>query len=190
MYSGAKFLYFEGAKEPSNLASKKPTYDQLIAQNMRYRDKLLKLQEEIDLLRKSFLPEDSYYKDRFYRITENVNDVVYRLILPEFRYEYVSPQSKELFGYEPEYLPRGFTCVAEDRLTSFYQYYDDLYSVPQRIKSGTKPQPKEEVLLLGWGMPMPLPVRSRRYDLVFWDDLLGKSGTRRSVEQNLKDLGF
>jgi len=51
-------------------------------------------------------------------------------------------------------------------------------------------QPKEEVLLLGWGMPMPLPVRSRRYDLVFWDDLLGKSGTRRSVEQNLKDLGF
>src|SRR5258706_256749 len=25
-------------------------------------------------------------------------------------------------------------------------------------------QPKEEVLLLGWGLPMPLPVRSRRYD--------------------------
>ncbi|GAB4532564.1 MAG: DUF87 domain-containing protein [Anaerolineales bacterium] len=25
-------------------------------------------------------------------------------------------------------------------------------------------QPKEEVLLLGWGVPMPLPVRSRRYD--------------------------
>jgi hypothetical protein len=51
-------------------------------------------------------------------------------------------------------------------------------------------QPKEEVLLLGWGMPMPLPVRSRRYDQAFWDDLLGKSGARRSVEQNLKDLGF
>jgi hypothetical protein len=51
-------------------------------------------------------------------------------------------------------------------------------------------QPKEEVLLLGWGIPMPLPVRSRRYDLAFWDELLGKPGTRRSVEQNLKDLGF
>ena len=25
-------------------------------------------------------------------------------------------------------------------------------------------QPKEEVLLLGWGVPMPLPVKSRRYD--------------------------
>jgi hypothetical protein len=30
-------------------------------------------------------------------------------------------------------------------------------------------QPKEEVLLLGWGVPMPLPVRSRRYDSLFWD---------------------
>jgi DNA helicase HerA-like ATPase len=51
-------------------------------------------------------------------------------------------------------------------------------------------QPKEEVLLLGWGVPMPLPVRSRRYDEKFWQELLGKSGGRRSVEQNLKELGF
>lgn len=51
-------------------------------------------------MRKSFLPEESYYKDRFYRITENVNDVVYRLKLPECRYEYISPQAKDMFGYE------------------------------------------------------------------------------------------
>jgi hypothetical protein len=51
-------------------------------------------------------------------------------------------------------------------------------------------QPKEEVLLLGWGVPMPLPVRSRRYDLQFWEELLGKSGAPRSAEQNLKELGF
>lgn len=51
-------------------------------------------------------------------------------------------------------------------------------------------QPKEEVLLLGWGIPMPIPVRSRRYDQIFWDELLGKSGVKRSVDQNLKELGF
>jgi DNA helicase HerA-like ATPase len=50
-------------------------------------------------------------------------------------------------------------------------------------------QPKEEVLLLGWGVPMPLPVRSRRYDEAFWKDLLGGKG-RQSEGQNLKDLGF
>ena len=50
-------------------------------------------------------------------------------------------------------------------------------------------QPKEEVLLLGWGVPMPLPVRSRRYDDSFWKDLFAGSA-RRSKEQNLKELGF
>jgi DNA helicase HerA-like ATPase len=48
-------------------------------------------------------------------------------------------------------------------------------------------QPKEEVLLLGWGVPMPLPVQSRRYDAKFWEELLG---AKRSREQNMKELGF
>ncbi|MCZ2127780.1 MAG: ATP-binding protein [Anaerolineales bacterium] len=48
-------------------------------------------------------------------------------------------------------------------------------------------QPKEEVLLLGWGVPMPLPVRSRRYDEAFWKEM---SGSKKSKEQSLKELGF
>ncbi len=51
-------------------------------------------------------------------------------------------------------------------------------------------QPKEEALLLGWGVPMPLPVRSRRYDERFWDELLGKPGKKRGESQILKELGF
>ena len=52
-------------------------------------------------------------------------------------------------------------------------------------------QPKEEVLLLGWGVPMPLPVRSRRYDQAFWSELLGAKDTTPKNEQDLlKNLGF
>jgi DNA helicase HerA-like ATPase len=52
-------------------------------------------------------------------------------------------------------------------------------------------QPKEEVLLLGWGVPMPLPVRSRRYDDAFWKALLGKDeGIKRGAEDLIKELGF
>jgi hypothetical protein len=51
-------------------------------------------------------------------------------------------------------------------------------------------QPKEEVLLLGWGVPMPLPVRSRRYDAAFWEELLGKSSAPRNEAQIMKELGF
>ena len=50
-------------------------------------------------------------------------------------------------------------------------------------------QPKEEVLLLGWGVPMPILVRSRRYDETFWKDLLGTEKPLTG-SQSLKDLGF
>ena len=43
-------------------------------------------------------------------------------------------------------------------------------------------QPKEEVLLLGWGVPMPIPVRSRRYDDNFWKDLLGSKAPGKRDE--------
>jgi len=52
-------------------------------------------------------------------------------------------------------------------------------------------QPKEEVLLLGWGVPMPLPVRSRRYDDLFWNELLGKKSKRKfDPDQAVRDLGY
>jgi energy-coupling factor transporter ATP-binding protein EcfA2 len=51
-------------------------------------------------------------------------------------------------------------------------------------------QPKEEVLLLGWGVPMPLPVRSRRYDDEFWQELQGKSKGKMTKESAIEELGF
>ncbi len=51
-------------------------------------------------------------------------------------------------------------------------------------------QPREEVLLLGWGFPMPLPVCSRRYDERFWEDLLGKKVEKRTEATILKEIGF
>lgn len=35
-------------------------------------------------------------------------------------------------------------------------------------------QEKEEVLLLGWGVKMPIPIKSRRYDEDFYDDMRGR----------------
>jgi hypothetical protein len=51
-------------------------------------------------------------------------------------------------------------------------------------------QPKEEVLLLGWGVPMPLPVSSRRYDQKFWEELSGTAGGERGEAEILEELGF
>jgi len=54
-------------------------------------------------------------------------------------------------------------------------------------------QEKEEVLLLGWGVPMPMPVRSRRYDDVFWEELLGAKANNtkeRTLEAFNQSLGL
>ncbi|HBH49893.1 MAG TPA: hypothetical protein DDX98_14705, partial [Bacteroidales bacterium] len=77
-------------------------YDEILQQNKKLKAEVDALKNEVDILRKSFLPDENYYKDRFYRINENVNDVVYRFHFKERKYEYLSPQVKELFGYTPE----------------------------------------------------------------------------------------
>jgi hypothetical protein len=53
-----------------------------------------------------------------------------------------------------------------------------------------KLQPKEEVLMLGWGVPMPIPIRSRRYDQQFWIDLIGEKREFRSTKEFNKSLGM
>lgn len=50
-------------------------------------------------------------------------------------------------------------------------------------------QEKEEVLLLGWGVKMPIPVRSRRYDQTFYDEMRGRKAQTKSVqEKSLEEI--
>jgi uncharacterized protein len=55
-------------------------------------------------------------------------------------------------------------------------------------------QEKEEVLLLGWGVKMPIPVRSRRYDETFYNEMKGggrngrSSLSGRTIEEMNEDL--
>jgi DNA helicase HerA-like ATPase len=82
------------------------------------------------------------------------------------------------------------------RISGWLGDEDDIYAVLSGLSGRdairgmlARLQPKEEVLLLGWGVPMPLPVKSRRYDDNFWRDLLG-GGKKRTEAENLKELGF
>lgn len=61
-------------------------------------------------------------------------------------------------------------------------------------------EPRAEALLLGTAVPMPLPVKSRRYDDRFWAEILGKrAGSKKDVtsasappdqSECLRELGF
>lgn len=43
-------------------------------------------------------------EERFRRLTENAQDLIYRMSLPEGRYEYVSPAASTILGYTPDEL--------------------------------------------------------------------------------------
>jgi len=51
-------------------------------------------------------------------------------------------------------------------------------------------QLKEEVLMLGWGVPMPIPIRSRRYDARFWQQVLGSKEQPKTIAEINRSLGF
>ena len=74
---------------------------------------------------------------------------------------------------------------------------DDIHAVLSGLSSReaikgmlARLQPKEEVLLLGWGVPMPLPVRSRRYDDAFWRELFKDKALPQTGVRALSELGF
>ena len=49
-------------------------------------------------------------------------------------------------------------------------------------------QPKEEVLVLGWGVPMPILARSRRYDQHFWQTVKGASRADFDLQGSINTL--
>lgn len=51
-------------------------------------------------------------------------------------------------------------------------------------------QPKEEVLLLGYGVPMPMPIRSRRYDAQFWQEILNEDELSTEKDQKFRKMIF
>ncbi|NMC34091.1 MAG: PAS domain S-box protein, partial [Veillonellaceae bacterium] len=80
-------------------------------------------------------------EEKFRRLAEKAPDLIYRMSLPEGKYEYVSPASEALTGYAPkdfyadptlitrlihpgwqEYLRQQFTALLEGNVPSTYEY--------------------------------------------------------------------
>ncbi len=51
-------------------------------------------------------------------------------------------------------------------------------------------QEKEEVLLLGWGVKMPIPIRSRRYDEKFYAEMKGRKGGKSGQGKAVSEMSL
>lgn len=67
--------------------ARNPTYEKLA-------QRVLELEKAEKVLRES--------EQRYRRLTENSPDMIYRMSLPDGKYEYVSPAATDIFGYPPE----------------------------------------------------------------------------------------
>jgi len=83
--------------------SQRPTYGEILSENAELKNRIKELENTVTYTDETeSLHENSFYRKRFYTISENVKDVIYKMSLPEGKYDYISPQCTELFGYTPE----------------------------------------------------------------------------------------
>jgi PAS domain S-box-containing protein len=66
--------------------------------------------------------------ERFRRLAENARDMLYRMSLPEGRYEYVSPAATELSGYSPEEFYRTPLLIREIIHPEWRDYFEEQWA--------------------------------------------------------------
>ncbi len=124
---------------------------------------------------------------------EMVNQTTFSSIAREMRKYYVTLL---IIDQRPSQISDEVMSQLGTRISGWLGDEDDIHAVLSGLAGReslrgmlARLQPKEEVLLLGWGVPMPIPVRSRRYDDNFWKELLGQGG-KRDESQIMKELGY
>ena len=126
---------------------------------------------------------------------EMANQTIFSTIAREMRKYYVTLL---IIDQRPSQIYDEVMSQLGTRISASLGDEDDINAVLSGLpgRSGlrgmlAKLQPKEEVLMLGWGVPMPIPIRSRRYDQLFWKELLGDEGKKVTTPEDAKrNLGF
>jgi PAS domain S-box-containing protein len=67
-------------------------------------------------------------EERFRRLAENARDVIYRMSVPEGKYEYVSPASLPIFGYSPEECYKTPIIIRQAIHPDWHQYFEEQWA--------------------------------------------------------------
>ncbi|MHC1785047.1 MAG: PAS domain S-box protein [Anaerolineaceae bacterium] len=67
-------------------------------------------------------------EERFRRLAENARDVIYRMSLPDGKYEYVSPAALSVFGYSPEEFYRSPLLFKQAIHPDWQKYFEEQWT--------------------------------------------------------------
>ncbi|MBN2487235.1 MAG: response regulator [Bacteroidales bacterium] len=163
------------------------SYDELARRNNELQAQVASLRNEVELLRKSFLPPETYYKDRFYKINENVNDVVYRFNVTERRYEYLSEQTSGLFGYTTHEIINNNKLLRHiihpDSMPVFFAQWRNVFR-------GTVPDFTEVKIIrkdgkVRWVLQKNIAIRDKNNKIIAIEGIVTDVTDRKSAQEKL-----
>ncbi len=86
-------------------------------------------------------------EEKYRRFTENAKDMIYRMSLPDGKYEYVSPASDTIFGFPPETWYQNPILIQEIIHPNYHGYFKEKWAL--LLKGELDPSYEYQILYKG-----------------------------------------
>ncbi|MFH2092925.1 MAG: PAS domain S-box protein [Pseudomonadota bacterium] len=169
---------------------KKPRYEELEARiNTLKKENARLKQTEQTLLHQSSHQAFLNSEERYLRMAENALDMICRMGLPDGNYEYVSPASKQIFGYTPEQIYQSKKIILKAIHPEFKDFFKKAW---KRLEKGQLPSFFEYKIIhrdgnIRWLNQRNVLIRDKQGNPVAVEGIITDVTLRKQMEQQLKE---
>lgn len=129
-------------------------------------------------------------EERFRRLAENAQDVIYRMSLPDGKYEYMSPAALSVFGYSPEECYENPKFIKQIMHPDWSGYFEDQWE--NLIKGNVPPTYEYQIIHksgeVRWVNQRNILVRDSEGKPVAIEGIVTDITQRKKVESELVDV--
>jgi PAS domain S-box-containing protein len=129
-------------------------------------------------------------EDKYRRLAENAQDMIYRMSLPDGKYEYVSPASTEIVGYSPEEFYNSPGLVRKTIHPDWLSYYEEQWG---RLLAGDMPPEYEYQIIhksgeARWLFQRNVLIRDHENQPIAMEGIVTDITKRKQTEEEKKEL--
>ncbi|WP_020585504.1 PAS domain S-box protein [Desulfobacter curvatus] len=128
-------------------------------------------------------------EEKYRRLTDNATDMIYRMSLPDGKYEYVSPASETIFGVPPETWYTNLMLIRDIIHPDFYGYCKEKWV--RMLKGELDPSFEYKILYKGdktkWIHQRNVGIRNENGELIAIESIVTDVTDRKAVEESLRE---